>query len=147
MKKVIVLMMLLVGVTTIAQGKKERSHSDGMKNLTAEQVATLQTKKMTLALDLTKGQQTQIQALNLKNAKARKAKMDERKASKIEGERKKPTSEERFAMQNARLDAQIAQKSEMKSILSEDQMIKWEKMHHNKRKQRGKKGFKKERQK
>ena len=134
-------MLLLVGATTMAQERSERrQHRGGMSDMTPEQIATLQTKKMTLALDLSEAQQSQIQALNLENAKARKAKMEERKASKEDGERKKPTSEERFAMQSARLDAQLAQKEEMKKILSEEQMAKWEKMKHRKRKHKGRKG-------
>ncbi|MEO9892754.1 hypothetical protein [Aurantibacter sp.] len=142
MKKAIIVMMLLVGVTTIAQERKERPNRGDMKDLTAEQIATLQTKKMTLALDLTSKQQTQIQAINLEQATTRKAKMAERKAAKEDGERKKPTSEERYAMQNERLDAQIALKSEMKSILSDEQYTKWEKMRHHKKKRGGKKGEK-----
>ena len=131
---------MLVGTTTMAQEKSGDRHRGRMHDMTPEQIATLQTKKMTLALDLSKAQQDQIQSLNLKNAKARKAKMEERKASKEEGERKKPTSEERYAMANARLDAQLAQKEEMKKILSEEQMAKLEKMKLGKRKHKGRKG-------
>ncbi len=40
----------------------------------------------------------------------------------------KPTSDERYAMKNERLDAMIAHKTEMKEILSPDQYAKWEKM-------------------
>jgi hypothetical protein len=107
-----------------------------MKDLTPEQMATLQTKKMTLALDLTEAQQAQVKALHLENAKMRKTKMEERKAQKEEGEAKKPTSEERYAMTNARLDHQIAQKAELKSILSDEQYAQWEKMDHRKGKHR-----------
>ncbi|MRI02560.1 hypothetical protein GH721_18605 [Kriegella sp. EG-1] len=142
MKKAIIVMMLLVGVTTIAQERKERPNRGNMKDLTAEQIATLQTKKMTLALDLSSKQQTQIQAINLEQATIRKAKMTERKEARENGERKKPTSEERYAMQNERLDAQIALKSEMKSILSDEQYNKWEKMRHHKKKRGEEKGKK-----
>lgn len=131
MKKVIVILLCMVGLTAMAQ-KGENGHRGGMKDLTPEQMATLQTKKMTLALDLTQDQQTKIQALNLENAKTRKAKMEARKAAKEKDEAKKPTSEERYAMQNERLDKMIAQKAEMKNILSADQYEKWEKMAHRK---------------
>lgn len=135
MKRTILLMLLLVGATSMAQERSHRGHHGNMHDLTPEQMATLQTKKMTLALDLSKGQQNQILALNLENSKLRKSKIEEFKAKKKEdGERKKPTSEERFTMQNARLDHQIAQKTKMKEILSPEQMEKWEKMHHRKRK-------------
>ncbi len=122
-------MLLLTGVAGLAQ-REGNVHRKGMKDFTPEQIATLQTKKMTLALDLTEAQQSQIQTLNLENAKARKAKMDELKAMKEDGERKKSTQEERFTMQNERLDRQIAQKAKFKKILSPEQYDKWQKMAH-----------------
>jgi len=131
MKKVIVLLLCMVGMTAIAQ-KGENRHRGEMKNLTPEQIATLQTKKMTLALDLSPDQQSKIQAINLEKAKAHKVKMESRKATKESGEAKKPTSEEHYAMQNARLDQMIAQKAQMKNILSADQYDKWQKMAHRK---------------
>lgn len=133
MKKVIVLLVCMLGLTAMAQ-RGENQHRGEMKNLTPEQSATLQTKKMTLALDLSQDQQTKILAMNLEKAKVRKEKMEKRKAAKENGEVKKPTSEERYALQNARLDKMIALKAEMKSILSADQYDKWEKMAHRKRK-------------
>lgn len=105
-----------------------------MKDLSPEQVATLQTKRMTLALDLTQDQQTKIQAINLEQAKERKARMEERKAAREKGEAKKPTAEERYAMENERLDKMIALKTEMKEILSEEQYQKWQKMAHHRKK-------------
>ncbi|SDF13945.1 hypothetical protein SAMN05421636_11314 [Pricia antarctica] len=96
--------------------------------MTPDQTATLRTKKMTLALDLTEVQQKQIQTLNLENAKTRESSMEKRKSIKENGESKKPTPEERYAMKNERLDRMIAQKAEMKDILSTEQYGKWEKM-------------------
>ncbi len=140
MNKLIAIALFMIGTTVLAQEKSERGRRGHMHDMTPEQVATLQTKKMTLALDLSEAQQKQMQALNLENAKARKAKMEERKAAKEDGERKKPTSEERFSMQNKRLDARLAQKEKMKEILSDEQMEKWEKIQSAKRKHHGKKG-------
>lgn len=142
MKKVIVLLLCMVGLTAMAQ-KGENGYRGGKKDLTPEQMATLQTKKMTLALDLTQEQQTTIQAMNLEKAKMRKAKMETRKAAKERVEAKKPTAEERYAMQNKRLDQMIAHKAEMKNILSEEQYERWEKMAHRKGihgKRKGKRG-------
>ena len=62
--------------------------------------------------------------------------MEERKAQKEEG-KKVLTAEEKYAMQNERLDHQIARKEQMKSILDDEQYEKWEKMDHR-RKMRGK---------
>ena len=59
---------------------------------------------------------------------------------------KKPTSEERYAMINDRLDHQIAQKAEIKKILSEEQYKKWDQhqqrknKHHNGKHHNGKRG-------
>jgi len=133
MKKIITLVMILAGMTGMAQ---EKDGPKGIRNLTPEQMATLQTKKMTLALDLSKTQQEQMQALNIEKATARKEEMEKRKAAKEDGERKKPTSEERYAMQNARLDRMIADKAKVKKILSDQQYVKWEKMAYRKGKHR-----------
>ena len=151
MKKAILAMVLLIGVFAMAQ-REGKSNRGEMKDWTPEQMATLQTKKMTLALDLSEAQQKQIQALNFENAKTRKAKMEERKVKKEADEAKKPTAEERYAMQNARLDARIAQKAKLKEILSQEQYDKWEKMAYRRGKHRkgkgkkgeGRKGLKKE---
>lgn len=129
--------MLLVGVTAIAQ-KGERGSRESRKDLSPDQVATLQTKKATLALDLNEVQQGQMKALLLENAKMRKTKMKERKALKEKGETKKRTSEERYAIANERLDHQIAQKAKLKNILSDEQYAKWEKT--KQRRGKGRKG-------
>lgn len=127
MKNAALVFMLLIGMTVMAQ-RGEGHHRDAMKDLTPEQAATLQTKRMTLALDLSQAQQSKIQALNLANAELRKSNMEERKSKNENGEVKKPTTEERYAMQNQRLDHQIAQKAEIKNILSEEQFEKWTKL-------------------
>ena len=135
----------MASITAMAQ-KGERQQNRAMNNMTPEQMATIKTKKMTLALDLTDAQQKQIQALNLESAKTRKAAMEKRKAAKANEESKKPTSDERYAMKSERLDQMIAHKSEMKEILSPEQYEKWEKMakrkgkHHKGKHEKGKQG-------
>ncbi len=135
MKKVIVVLLCMASMSAIAQ-RGERHQGSAMNDMTPEQTATLKTKKMTLALDLTDVQQKQIQTLNLENAKTRKAAMEKRKALKENGDTKKPTSDEHYAMKNERLDRMIAQKAEMKDILSQEQYDKWEKMAQRKGKHR-----------
>lgn len=129
MKKVFIVVVLLTGLTALAQrgerhGQKERF----AKDFTVDQLATLKTKKMTLALDLTKTQQQEVMAFNLANAEFRKSKMEERKAQKEAGEAKEPTADERFAFQNAKLDRQLAQQEKMKQILNDDQYQLWKKL-------------------
>lgn len=134
MRKLVLAVMLMVGLGAMAQKPyPQKGHRGDMNKLSPEQTATLQTKRMTLALDLTDAQQKQIQSLNLENATKRAEKMKEIKAKKESGELKKLTSEDRFAMQSAMLDHQIAQKNNMKKILDKDQYAKWEKMKKNRK--------------
>lgn len=134
MKKLIIIALVLVTVQVTAQERNNRQNKErGERNerfqdYTPEEMATLQTKKMTLHLDLTKSQQKEIQKLNLENAKERKVKMDARKSQKEGDEFQKPTKEERLKMMNERLDNQIAMKNKMKNILNEDQFAKWEQL-------------------
>ena len=133
MKKIIIILIALVTLQVTAQERKKEFHKEGqrermetMKDLTPEEMATLQTKKMTLHLDLTADQQKKIQALNLEQATIRKAKMEEHKAMKESGERKAFTKEDKLKMMNDRLDHQIAMKQKMKNILNAEQYAKWE---------------------
>lgn len=131
MKKLILIAIAFIGLQATAQqkqeGKKNREGRQKMMNISAEDMATLQTKKMTLHLDLNESQQTQIMAINLENAKLRKAHMETRKAKKEAGNMEKPTQEERLKMMNAKLDHKIEMKANMKDILNEEQYAKWEK--------------------
>jgi len=117
--------------------RKEKG-KEFMKDLSPEQMAQLQTKRMTLALDLTEKQQKRVLVLHTEAAKARKQQMEIRKAKKEKNE--KPTDEEKYAMMSAHLDAKIAFKKSMKEILTAEQYAKWEKMHaHKDKRKRGKK--------
>mgnify|MGYP007079446369 CR=1 FL=1 len=138
MKRVLIMAMALISLHTIAQEKEETKRSE----YTPEQRATLQTKRMTLALDLSAAQQEQVQNLHLNQAKLHEDKREERKARKASEEAKKPTSEERYAMRTARLDQQIAHKAEMKKVLSAEQYERWEKIAKRKGKQKMGKGRK-----
>ncbi|RKE91998.1 hypothetical protein [Ichthyenterobacterium magnum] len=146
MKKLILIAIALVTLQVSAQDKK-RDHQKGdkherkemLKDFSAEEIATLKTKKMTLHLDLTKAQQKEIHALNLEQAKAKKVKMAERE-KKMEGkEMQKPSKDEKLKMMNERLDHQIATKQKMKTILNAEQFEKFEKMQSKRHSQKGKK--------
>lgn len=115
------------------EAKKERIHKQ--MNFTPEEIATLQTKKMVLRLDLTEAQQREIHKINLTNAKERKAKMEAHKKMREGNNEEKPSKEDRFKMMNERLDRQIANKKDMKRILSKEQFEKFERvMNHKQRK-------------
>lgn len=131
MKKLIIIAIALITIQGIAQGEKKQrpnsqERSQKMNDLTPDETATLKTKKMTLHLDLNEKQQKDIYKINLENATKRKEMMATMKAKKESGQMEKPSKEQRLAMQNAKLDHQIATKAKMKSILNADQFAKWE---------------------
>lgn len=119
----------MVGLSVMAQDHNMEERRGSMNDLTPEQIATLQTKKMTLALDLNDSQQAKIKSMLIQEAGTRKMKMQEIKARREKGE--KMTADEKFDMQNERLDHRIERKNEMKSVLTAEQYSKWEKMKHN----------------
>jgi len=132
MKKLIVLAALVISTVTFGQEEhqEKREHRkkgkmEMMKNLTPEQMATLRTKKMTLALNLTKTQQSKMQDLHFESAKARKEQMKKREQLKG-GEKPKLSSDERYKKMNSVLDRKIEMKNKVKSILTEEQFQKWE---------------------
>ena len=150
MKKILIIAVALLALQVTAQEQqRERSNKQGkslkMMDLSAEDAAALQTKKMTLHLDLNKSQQAEIKKINLENATKRKAMMAERKARKESGEIQKPTQEQRLEMLNTKLDRKIAMKAKMKNILDKEQYTKWEKaqMQNTKNGKNKKKGLKK----
>lgn len=138
MKTWILAMAMMMGVTMAAQphGRRHEGGKPGKEQkdpLTAEQKAELKAKKLTLALDLTDKQQGELQKLFTENAKEMEKVKEQRRADREAG--KKPTAEERFEMQSKMLDAQIANKRKIKSILTAEQYAKFEKMesrHHSK---------------
>ena len=143
MKKTLSLLLLIFIVgTTFAQDRPREKRGDqdrkerredfrkAYENLTPDQIATLKTKKMALALDLTDTQQKDMLAINKDLATKHKAKMESFKEMKEKEE--KPTAEERFEMKNAMLDEQLAVQTKMKNILDEDQYKMWKRSQHKK---------------
>lgn len=122
MRRIFLAMLLVVGMTTIAQERKMKH--DG---LTSEQKTELRVKQMTLDLDLNESQQKQIKTLLLSEAKERETNKEAFLEKKEKGE--KPSKEEMYDRKINRLDNQIEFKAKMKKILNEKQMEKWEKMH------------------
>lgn len=146
MKRLFLIALALVTLQITAQDRKHMSKKDerveNMQSYTPEEMAELQTKKMTLALDLTESQQKQVMALNLENAKERKAIMKKRQEMKKE-EEASLSKEDKLKMKNNMLDKQIAMKAKMKKILNDEQYSKWE----NLREERMKKGYDSKKQK
>ena len=144
MKRLAVVLVMLMSIGMIAQRNDGQRMGKGQKmDMTAEEMATLQTKQMTLALDLSEAQQDKVYEITLENAQFRKAKWDEIKALKESGEWEKPTSEERFEMENERLDRQIAMQGKMKKVLDKEQYETWQKMQKSRKAKNGKKEMQK----
>jgi len=136
MKKLASILVLVFAFTLTTQAQK-RDNKERKAKLTTEQKAALTVKKMTLALDLTENQQKQLRPLVTKQINERTGNREKMMAMRESG--KKPTSEEKYAFINARLDEKIAVKNEMKKFLNDNQFIKFEKMADNRD---GKKGIK-----
>ena len=136
MKNIFLLALALLTFQANAQEQKRemrKAKMEAAKKMTAEEIATIQTKKLTLHLDLDKSQQDKVYNIHLEQAKKRKAKMEKLKALKEKGKDVKP---DRYKMMNDRLDAQIALKKQFKEILTPDQYKKWEASNDSKRSKR-----------
>jgi hypothetical protein len=131
MKKVIAIAFISLSFLANAQEKKQRANK--MQDYSPEEMAQIQTKQMTLDLDLTEAQQKQVQQINLENAQERKAKYEARENVSKSSEKERPSDEERLKMKNEQLDRQIEMKKKMKSILNEDQFKKWEEISKDRR--------------
>lgn len=107
--------------------------------LTPAQQAALQTKKMTLALDLNSKQQKAVESLFMAQANERETMRSDRDNKKEVTNNKRPSKEERYERSMALLDKRIAHKTAMKDILTEDQFKKWEKEMNSRNKVRNQK--------
>lgn len=138
MKKLIVVAILAMSISGIAQEKKKRVHAE-QPQYTAEQKNELQVKKLTLELDLSAKQQKEISEVVAKQSAKREAMKAQMKAKRLES--KKRNADENFALKSQMLDQRIAYKSEMTKILTPQQKEKWEKM-SEKRGMKGKRQMK-----
>ena len=95
MKKLILIAIAFISLQAVAQERKRGEKSgkkEMMKDLSADEIATLGSKKMTLALDLSTKQQAQVKEVLLEQAIARKQKMAERSTMNKSDDSKKPTN-------------------------------------------------------
>ena len=123
MKKLIVIALVLVGTTIIAQEGKRKQQRNEMEQFTPDQKSQLILKRMTLELDLTDVQQKEMSVF----ISDKIAKMASHKAEMKTNREKgvKPTNDERFAMHMKMLDEQIAAKKSIQKILNAKQFEKW----------------------
>ena len=131
MKKLALIVLLVVGFSTYAQeGKQDRKGGEREK-LSPEQRDQLQLKKMTMDLSLNETQKKEMGKLIAEQSSKREAAMAERKASKEKGV--KLSADERFKMQNQRLDEEASMKEKIQKVLTADQFKKWEEMKKEKK--------------
>ena len=131
MKTWILALAMMAGVTINAQhGERKhegKKHDRGqIEHFTPEQRAELQTKKLTLELDLTDKQQADIKAYFTKKNKEHETMRSSMKAKRQAGE--KLTSDERFAMQSKLMDEKIAAKAFFNKTLDAKQLAKFQAM-------------------
>ncbi len=134
MKKVLIIFMALATFAVSAQNRnseRKEQHKEMKANLTPEQRADLKMKKMTLALDLNASQQQKVKQLILKAENDRPA---------TRPNRSEMTDAQKYEAKSAMLDRRIAMKKEMKEILTEEQMTKWESQQGHRRGQSRAKG-------
>ncbi|PRX56031.1 hypothetical protein [Flagellimonas meridianipacifica] len=144
MKQLVVLLMILTSISAFSQRPDGQKRNKGaLQELSVEQLATLHTKKLTLALDLTESQQAKIMEISLEEAAFKKTRHEEFRAKKESGEWKKPTADERFEIASARLDRKIAHQQKMKEILNKEQYHTWKEL-NLKRAMNGKKVMQRE---
>ena len=151
MRKLVGIIALLFLVSFAANAQKKKPQATKKPAMTAEQSATLQSKKMALELDLDAKQQKAVYELYKKNAeerlKQREKALQKRKEAKekynelSETERKEARAEirekaqeQRFESMNNGLDRQLANKAAMKKILNEAQFEKWSKFQQTRQK-------------
>jgi hypothetical protein len=120
MKKVFLALVMLVGVTALAQEKESRKGD--RKDLTTEQKVNMQVEKMTKDLDLNEKQVKDMKAFVTKEVEKREAKREEMKQLRAEKEQK------RGEMKAQMEKEQAATSAEMKKMLTPEQFAKWEKI-------------------
>lgn len=122
MKKVCILILAFITMTGFSQEKEQKidmrqKMMQERKDLSPEQKATINTKRLTLQLDLTEAQQKEVQKLQLEMITKREANNETRK------EKAKETG---FYEKTAtRLDKRQQHQNKMKAILSEKQYSLW----------------------
>jgi len=126
MKKWILAGLMLFGLSAAAQRMPRDGHGrQQMQELSADEKATLQSKQMTLALDLSSAQEQQLQKLLVKRNTERSAMR--------EAHRKDTTAmadpHKRYERMSERLDQEIAFRRDLQKVLGEPAYEQWKALH------------------
>ena len=126
MKKWIMTCLLFAGLSAAAQHASREGHGRRqMQEFSAEQMATLQSKKMMLALDLSSNQQQELETLLSKRIGQRRQMRHARQKDSAS----LANPQKRYQLISERLDSEIAFRQELKIILNESQYDQWRQLH------------------
>lgn len=127
-------MMVLAVAATQAQSPNDHAQNREriVKNMEPQDIAAIQAKRWTLALDLSNKQQVEVKRILFNNAVKRKELMVNKK------DRKDLSKEEKQALIEKHLDQKIAVKRAIKDILNEDQYEKFEQINLKRVRKKGK---------
>ena len=119
MKTIIVALVLAFTSVSFAQNKEMKREKH-----TPEEQVEMQLKKLTSELDLTSDQQSKIKPILMEQAQKREEKKAGMMARRESGE--KLTMEEKSEMREKMMEEKSEMKEKLKTILSPEQMEKWE---------------------
>jgi hypothetical protein len=125
-----ILVFIFVFAFTI-QAQKKRGYK---QQLTINQQTSLKVKQMTLVLDLSDKQQQQVTPLLRAAIAFRQAAMKKRKEARKQ--KKRPSSDEIYAIKSQLLDNKISMKRNMKNILNATQFETFKKMYKQRMKKK-----------
>jgi protein CpxP len=125
MKKLIIAALLVIGVSSFAQGQNQtekKSNKNQRERLSPEQRSQAQLDKMTTELNLDAKQQEQIKPIIAEQTAKREAMRAERMASNEK--QKELSSGEREVLRQKRAEEKTAMDNKLKAILSPEQLKK-----------------------
>lgn len=131
MKNIASILVLIFVFTFTVQAQKKRGYK---QQLTINQQTSLKVKQMTLVLDLSDKQQQQVTPLLRTAIAFRQAAMKKRKEARKQ--KKRPSSDEIYAIKSQVLDNKISMKRNMKNILNATQFETFKKMYKQRMKKK-----------
>ena len=131
MKNIASILVFIFVFTFTIQAQKKRGYK---QQPTINQQTSLKVKQMTLVLDLSDKQQQQVTPLLRAAIAFRQAAMKKRKEARKQ--KKRPSSDEIYAIKSQVLDNKISMKRNMKNILNATQFETFKKMYKQRMKKK-----------
>ncbi|GAA0872399.1 hypothetical protein GCM10009117_15460 [Gangjinia marincola] len=122
MKPTMIILAAFLSITTMAQSQ-QRMKRQQQTTMSIEERAAINSKKLTLALDLNESQQAKVQELLTTHLTIQKAQREER-----EGKTSEELAADAAERKEARLDAKISLQNNMKEILTPEQFERYQEM-------------------